>query len=95
MDFYFTGQLLASFGPCQVGFWHNFECPCLGLVLFCFDWLKATDLVALGKTTLERMTRIKWRMRHLLFRGIVLFGSEQFSLVGPDLLGLQALLSLR
>ena len=53
MDFDFAGQLLASFGPCQVGFWHNFEGPCLGLVLFSLDGLEATDLIALGESTLK------------------------------------------
>ena len=55
VDFYFTCQLLASFGPCQVGFWNHFERPCLGLVLFSLDGLETSDFVALSETTLQKI----------------------------------------
>ena len=53
MNLNFTGQFLASLGPCQVCLWHNFQCPCQGLVLLSLNRLETAHLIALGKATLQ------------------------------------------
>ena len=88
MNLDFTGQLLAGFGPGEIGLGHDFESPCEILMIFSFNWIDTLDLVAFGEATLAKESQAL--VSDDLAGLVMVFGVQRFDFLFDDLKSVKA-----